>query len=43
MAHVSEKNNRPDLVWDAVCGVSESLAQRARLANQDSPGPWTGA
>ena len=43
MAHVSEKNNRPDLVWDAVRGVSESLAQRARLAHQDCPGPWTGA
>lgn len=42
LAHVSEKNNRPDLVRDAVRGVCGSLAQRARLAVQDCPGPWIG-
>ncbi len=40
LAHVSEKNNRPDLVMKAVCEVSESLAERALLAEQDRPGPW---
>lgn len=40
LAHISEKNNRPDLVMGAVRGVSESLAQRSHLARQDAPGPW---
>jgi phosphoribosyl 1,2-cyclic phosphodiesterase len=43
LAHMSEKNNRPELVTAAVRGVCESLAQRARLARQDEPGPWVGA
>lgn len=40
LAHISEKNNRPDLVRAAVEGVSESLAGRAWLAGQDAPVPW---
>jgi phosphoribosyl 1,2-cyclic phosphodiesterase len=40
LAHISEKNNRSDLVRAAIEGVSESLAGRARLAGQDAPGPW---
>jgi len=42
LAHVSQKNNRPDLVRDAVRGVCDSLAQRAWLADQEGPGPWIG-
>jgi phosphoribosyl 1,2-cyclic phosphodiesterase len=40
LAHISEKNNRPDLVMGVVRGVDESLAQRTRLAPQGAPGPW---
>jgi phosphoribosyl 1,2-cyclic phosphodiesterase len=40
IAHISQKNNRPDLVLAMIAGVSESLASRARLAAQDTPGPW---
>ncbi len=40
LAHISEKNNRPDLAFQAVRDVSESLAGRTRLAEQDRPGPW---
>lgn len=40
IAHISQKNNRQDLVFAAIGGVSESLASRARLAAQDAPGPW---
>ena len=39
LAHLSEKNNSPDRVMAAIRGVSESLASRARLALQDTPGP----
>ena len=40
LAHISEKNNRPELVRAAIEGVGESLAGRTRLAAQDAPGPW---
>ncbi len=40
LAHISEKNNRPDLVLAAVQGVCGSLAQRTGLADQARPGPW---
>ncbi len=40
LAHISAKNNSAELVMAAIRGVSESLATRARLALQDTPGPW---
>lgn len=40
LAHISKKNNRPDLALQAIREVSESLAERTRLAEQDRPGPW---
>jgi phosphoribosyl 1,2-cyclic phosphodiesterase len=40
LAHISEKNNRHDLVRAAIGGVCESLANRAQIAGQDAPGPW---
>ncbi len=40
LAHISEKNNRHDLVRAAIGGVCESLAGRAQIAGQDAPGPW---
>jgi phosphoribosyl 1,2-cyclic phosphodiesterase len=40
LAHISEKNNSPELVRAAIRGVGESLAERAWLAGQDAPGPW---
>jgi phosphoribosyl 1,2-cyclic phosphodiesterase len=40
LAHISEKNNSPELVMAAIRGVSETLVERARLALQDTPGPW---
>lgn len=40
LAHISEMNNRHDLVRAAIAGVCESLASRAQIAGQDVPGPW---
>lgn len=40
VAHVSEKNNRPDLARRALLDVSCDLAQRLTLAEQDTPSPW---
>ena len=40
LAHISEKNNNAALVMDAIRGVSESLAARARLADQAVPSAW---
>lgn len=40
VAHISEKNNRPDLAREALLAVSADLAQRLTLANQDRPGNW---
>jgi phosphoribosyl 1,2-cyclic phosphodiesterase len=40
VAHISEANNAPGLVWDAIRGVSESLCERTRLLDQDQPGAW---
>jgi len=39
-AHISEKNNRPALVREALLGVSADLAPRLTLAGQDRPSPW---
>lgn len=39
-AHLSEKNNHPDLARAALCGVSESLAQRLSLLAQDQVSAW---
>lgn len=40
LAHISAKNNSPELVLAAIRGVSEGLAGRASLAAQDIPSPW---
>jgi hypothetical protein len=40
LAHISEKNNNAASVMDAIRGVSESLAARARLADQAVPSAW---
>lgn len=40
LAHISEKNNNPELVMASIRGVCESLASRAWLADQAAPGPW---
>jgi phosphoribosyl 1,2-cyclic phosphodiesterase len=40
VAHVSEKNNRPDLVRRALLEVSADLDARLTLARQDRPTPW---
>jgi phosphoribosyl 1,2-cyclic phosphodiesterase len=40
VAHMSEKNNRPDLARSALLGVSADLAPRLTLAGQDRPSPW---
>lgn len=40
LAHISEKNNSPELVLAAIRGVCEGLAGRASLAAQDNPSPW---
>ena len=39
-AHLSEKNNHPDLARAALCSVSESLAQRLSLLAQDHVSRW---
>jgi len=38
--HLSEKNNHPDLARAALLGVSEALASRLTLLEQDAPSPW---
>lgn len=40
VAHMSGKNNRPDLARNALLEVSTDLAQRLTLGDQDRPGPW---
>jgi phosphoribosyl 1,2-cyclic phosphodiesterase len=40
LAHISEKNNRPDLARDAMLQVSQSLDPRLVIAEQDRPSPW---
>ncbi|MGB7551679.1 MAG: MBL fold metallo-hydrolase, partial [Chromatiaceae bacterium] len=40
MAHLSEKNNHPELARQALLAVDASLADRLTLAEQDSPSPW---
>ena len=40
VAHVSEKNNRPDLARAALCEVSDSLAPRLSLLAQDEISSW---
>jgi phosphoribosyl 1,2-cyclic phosphodiesterase len=39
-AHLSEKNNHPDLARAALCGVSEALAPRLSLLTQDQVSAW---
>ena len=38
--HLSEKNNRPDLVVEALLGVSRDLEPRVTVLGQDSPSGW---
>lgn len=40
VAHISEKNNRPELARQALLEVSRDLDLRIQLAGQDEPGPW---
>ena len=40
LAHLSEKNNRPELARQAILSVAEDLADRLTLATQESPRPW---
>jgi phosphoribosyl 1,2-cyclic phosphodiesterase len=40
IAHVSEKNNRPELARAALLEVSADLQGRLTLAGQDAPCPW---
>lgn len=40
LAHLSEKNNHPDLARQAMLDVDASLAERLTLAEQDRPSPW---
>ncbi|NCA87617.1 MAG: MBL fold metallo-hydrolase [Gammaproteobacteria bacterium] len=40
LAHLSEKNNHPDLARQAILAVDASLAARLTLAHQDQPSPW---
>jgi phosphoribosyl 1,2-cyclic phosphodiesterase len=40
VAHISETNNHPDLVRETIRGVSESLAARTSILEQDQPSPW---
>jgi phosphoribosyl 1,2-cyclic phosphodiesterase len=40
VAHMSEKNNSPDLVRQALLAVSADLASRLTLADQGRSGPW---
>jgi phosphoribosyl 1,2-cyclic phosphodiesterase len=38
--HLSEKNNRPELVMEALLGVSRDLEPRASMLSQDGPSGW---
>ena len=38
--HLSEKNNRPELARAALLGVSDSLADRLSVLQQDEPSAW---
>lgn len=40
VAHLSEKNNRPDLARQALLQVDADLADRLTLAHQDGPSSW---
>ncbi len=40
VAHLSEKNNRPELARQALQAVDIDLAKRITLAEQDRPSPW---
>ncbi len=40
LAHLSDKNNRPELARQALLAVDASLADRLTLAEADSPSPW---
>ena len=40
LAHLSEKNNHPELARQAILDVDLSLAERLTLAHQDQPSPW---
>jgi len=40
LAHLSEKNNRPELARQALLAVDARLEACLTLANQDSPSPW---
>jgi phosphoribosyl 1,2-cyclic phosphodiesterase len=42
IAHVSVKNNRPELARDALLQVSADLAPRLTLSEQDRPTGWLG-
>jgi phosphoribosyl 1,2-cyclic phosphodiesterase len=39
-AHLSQKNNHPERVLDALLGVSRNLEARATVLSQDGPGAW---
>ncbi len=39
-AHLSEKNNRPELVRECLSGVCGELDGRLRVASQDRPSDW---
>ncbi|WP_373506408.1 MBL fold metallo-hydrolase [Thiocapsa sp.] len=43
VAHISETNNHPDLVRASIRGVSESLADRTLILEQEQPSPWCSA
>ncbi len=40
LAHLSEKNNRPELAREALLAVDARLEGCLTLAEQDSPSPW---
>ena len=40
LAHLSEKNNHPELARQAILAVDAGLAARLTLAHQDQPSPW---
>jgi phosphoribosyl 1,2-cyclic phosphodiesterase len=40
VAHISAKNNRPELAREALLQVDASLGSRLTMARQDRPGPW---
>lgn len=40
LAHLSEKNNHPELARQAILAVDATLAERLTLAQQDQPSTW---